>query len=796
MGLSTRSILAVALALVVAAWVGVTLKSKASVGVGLRNDRSTNAAESREPKDERIDLDRPEPADTAQRVDALSGRGRTGALDIELHWWDGSPAPDVGIEILPRSERQPFQHIVHERTDTAGRVHVASIQPGPITIEVDRACGQDGQTNVVVAAGLTQHVLIHLPRLLDVEGRVVDRDGQPVSGATVFATRDQPMAQGESIAQSGADGKYFIRSIDRGFSLFASAPGKGSSETVLLKNQFKEEDSPLSLDLQLNGSTTELVGRIIDPDDLPVSEARVRVWCVPSMNDGEFVEHAPFVIATDVNGEFRASGLSSSGVEVLVDARGHPLWHGTTHLAEGEEHRIDVRLERGVTITGSVIDEKGRPVEGAKIRQVLESRWEHFVSICTSTNADGTFRLDQIAPGTISLSAEPDTKNTSFRPTVVLEGKPGAELRWDLRLMAGVTIRGRVEDESGAPLVGWRVEGVPLAEGIRTFPKPTRTDDAGEFELRGCAPTAYRVSAYAPNERKPRCRLDEVTPGGVDCVLVVEASSRPSAVATGRLLDADGTPVVGATVAGMRTDLGESGGYDKTNSDGRFRVGPMPPAKYLFHFERGNRAVRFVGPVDLRADEEIDLGDVPLERPGRVELRLHRPDGVPFRKGFGVWLIDEHGFGSIADTKDGVLFVRGSLLPGDYRLECFDDGVATIPAHLMVRAGETTQYEATLPRGSVRELLFHPPAEGSHPKVIHVVVRGSGEFVLERDCILAPRQPKQPNEETYGLPAGFVPGHYTYEVDEAYGLHASGDFDVGDSTDDAPPLEIELQRDR
>ena len=418
------------------------------------------------------------------------------------------------------------------------------------------------------------------------------------------------------------------------------------------------------------------------------------------------------------------------------------------------------------------------------------------MAICTSTKADGTFRLEEIAPGTISLTAEPDTKNSAFRPTVVLDGKPGAELHWDLRLTAGVTIRGRVEDESGAPLVGWRVQGRPLAETTRTFPKDARTDDAGRFELRGCAQVPHMVSAYAPRERKPRCRLDEVVPEGAECVLVVKESSRPSAIATGRLLDADGTPVVGATAGGVTAERGESGGTDKTDAGGRFRVGPMPPGKYLFHFERGRRSVRYLGPIDLRADEEIDLGDVQLESPGRVELCLHRPDGVPFRKGFGVWLLDEHGFGSMAMTNDGERFVCGSLIPGTYRLACLDDGVATIPIPLIVRAGETTRFETTLPRGSVRQLRFNPPKGKSDRMRIHVVIHGQEDSVLEQDCLLVPRGQPKANEGFFEWSAGFASGHYTYEVNDPSGLHASGGFDVGDSTDDAPPIEILLQRDR
>jgi hypothetical protein len=737
--------------------------------------------------------------DTAPRIAARNGVGHYGALDVELKWWDGSPASDVGIEILPRGERQPYQHIQHDRTDAAGRVRTDAIRAGPVTIQVDRASVQDSRTETVVEAGLTQRVLIRLPRLVDVVGHVLDRNGQPVPGATIFAARDQPMTPGESIAQSGEDGRYSIRSIDRGFALFAKAPGKGASESVLLSNKLDDGSSSLSLDLRLDGSKTELFGKVFDTDWLPVPGARVGVWCIPSTSDGKFVEQTPFVVTTDANGEYRASGLSSSDVELVVDAPGHPLWDSTLPLPEGDQDpSVDIQLKRGVTITGKVSDENGR-VAGAKIRQVLDSRWDRFFPICTVTKADGTFLLDAIAPWSISIVAEPDTKDCSYRPTVELQGKPGTRLECDFRLPAGATIRGRVEDEGGKPLVGWKVLGSPRTRS-GTIPLAVQTDEAGRFELRGCVRSAHAVSAYAPREWDPRCRLEDVRPEGAECVIVVKDSSRPSAIATGRLLDADGSPAVGVSARIWMPGFLEHSGMGCTDAEGCFALSRMPPGKYVLVFSRIDGPVRYLGPVDLGADQKTDLGDVQIERPGRVELRLHRPDGVPFQTERGVRLFEEHGIEHPLETEDGVLFVCETLLPGKYRVEYGDEGVATVPISLVVRPAETTRLETNLPRGFLRQLWFRPPKDEILRRSIHAVIRGQGDFVLERDCWLmspghTPESGCYLTEFAYEWLAGFAPGHYTCEANSVDGYHASGGFDVGEAKQYAPPIEIELRHD-
>jgi hypothetical protein len=236
-------------------------------------------------------------------------------------------------------------------------------------------------------------------------------------------------------------------------------------------------------------------------------------------------------------------------------------------------------------------------------------------------------------------------------------------------------------------------------------------------------------------------------------------------------------------------------GYAKTDADGRFRVGPIPPGPYRIDFLRGNRSCKTVGPLEIAVDEERDLGTVRLELPGRLELVLHRANGTAFKPGAGVYLLDEAGYVSTADTRDGAKFVCSSLLPGTYRLECTDESSATEMRPIEIRAGECTRMELTLSAGVLREIQFVIEDGGPRPRKIHLVVHHGQETVIERDCYLDPAATHPSTTQgTYTLLAGFAVGHFEFEAAGEEGLHARGELDVVDLSARDEVVTFKLER--
>jgi hypothetical protein len=101
----------------------------------------------------------------------------------------------------------------------------------------------------------------------------------------------------------------------------------------------------------------------------------------------------------------------------------------------------------------------------------------------------------------------------------------------------------------------------------------------------------------------------------------VVVTLEPSATITGRIMDADGNPVSGATI---RPGLKPSGDYSlglpqvASGSDGRFTV-PNVPAGCEYVLVAESRAMMSqrrlaVTDASVRPSETTDLGDIPLRR--------------------------------------------------------------------------------------------------------------------------------------------------------------------------------------
>lgn len=116
-------------------------------------------------------------------------------------------------------------------------------------------------------------------------------------------------------------------------------------------------------------------------------------------------------------------------------------------------------------------------------------------------------------------------------------------------------------------------------------PRPPRyqatSDSSGHFKIEGITPGSYRTSATRDGFAQPQPSLGLFTM----FPLVIEASSTPVKLdfklsplvtVTGRVLDPDGKPLKGATVAFIPNLLGG----DSTDEDGRFKFEDVRPGSY------------------------------------------------------------------------------------------------------------------------------------------------------------------------------------------------------------------------
>ena len=102
-------------------------------------------------------------------------------------------------------------------TDAEGRFEIPALAAGKLALNVLPADGSKLRprlpSDVVIGPGTTTEVTIALegpPRERTVTGRVVDRTGQPIAGATVFQSGDSPA---RTEAETGADGRFELKGV-------------------------------------------------------------------------------------------------------------------------------------------------------------------------------------------------------------------------------------------------------------------------------------------------------------------------------------------------------------------------------------------------------------------------------------------------------------------------------------------------------------------------------------------------------------------------------------------------------
>jgi len=238
----------------------------------------------------------------------------------------------------------------------------------------------------------------------------------------------------------------------------------------------------------------------------------------------------------------------------MAESRGTPVG-----LEAGQTTaEIEIRLETASTIRGVVADHEQKPVSGALVATAAVDGGHGSVAV---SQEDGSFVLTEVPRGTVRFTAFPYDVVT---PQTFLANQPVHE---------GVVI----EVSSLGTIIGHVVHaGKPVADASISIQGPNdrelgpiHADADGRFEARGLRPGPWTL--YASNDH-------EGSFGGPSTVHISNGQTADvtiditySAAISGRVVDQNGAPVPGVTVAFHNTKS-DDGGQGVTSIDGTFRA--------------------------------------------------------------------------------------------------------------------------------------------------------------------------------------------------------------------------------
>lgn len=216
---------------------------------------------------------------------------------------------------------------------------------------------------------------------------------------------------------------------------------------------------------------SSLTGLLLDAAGTPIVGAAVLLRDDPKTRG----DRAPLwrVVMTDAEGRFEAAALPLTRVRVTYHPPGARSMERFTDLGPGAN---EIRLETppGEKLRVVVVDDSGRPIEGAKIQ--LFDKIGSPVTLKTDAAGNAQFVLTRGMRNAIVLVDDPERKGLYMRVRVQ-ERPEGESLPITLRNADVVT--GRVVDAAGEPVAGvW----IGMLEGEGEINDGV-SDAAGNFKL-------------------------------------------------------------------------------------------------------------------------------------------------------------------------------------------------------------------------------------------------------------------------------------------------------------------------
>ena len=472
-------------------------------------------------------------------------------------------------------------------TDAEGVARLRGVGPAWAPLAV-RAAGFAPAAMILGVAGdpaAPERVAVALARGAAISGRVVDDGGAPVGGARVVAvSASEPLPVVDPRRDgvlAGADGRFTIPAVAAGTWRLTATHGELAPHT----------SAPITVGGERGKTGVELVmarggvvrGVVKDHAGEPVAGADVRV-----VARGFVFWRARRQAFTDARGAFAFAGLALREVDVVAR---HDLGASAivpVDLAAKRDHELALVLEVRGAIAGAVVDPAGEPIGDAQVIVTPEgsedpaarAAWGVRGAREAVTDQAGAFRFAGLSDG-------------AYRVRAARPGAPEAALS----LSEGVVAR----PDAGPVRVVVRADGrvtgtVRLAGGTapaRFFAALGDTHARafagdGAFELAGPG-GAHVLTIRGPGFVQTRREVTIVEGKATDLGTITVAAGRSIA---GRVLDAHGAPVAGATVAAGTSLTGggrelyvesESPGARSTETDERgwFALDGLPPASLV-----------------------------------------------------------------------------------------------------------------------------------------------------------------------------------------------------------------------
>lgn len=306
------------------------------------------------------------------------------------------------------------------KTNDKGEFCIESLMPGPYNVLA--TCRGWRFEKAMRVNSNTSNVVIEAFKEADACGMVVDAEsGKPISSFKVRLRiaypgnpATQPIPDSETVVSNASNGEFCIPGVqasgDGGYVVEAQAPGYAPGFSPIFSISPGKSVSGVEVRLGHGGTLT---GRVVDSDGKPVARALVTThdneWTMDAFTEAigaEYPTQATSASArTNAQGVFTIKNLTPETYQITIEAAGHTAFEQKdVAVGVGQANNMgDVRLGKGGSIQGRLVDPSGKVVSGGRVElSILEG--DRPRSYRAKTAGDGTYVITNIFPGRYKLT--------------------------------------------------------------------------------------------------------------------------------------------------------------------------------------------------------------------------------------------------------------------------------------------------------------------------------------------------------------------------------------------------------
>ncbi len=595
-------------------------------------------------------------------------------------------ASQVSVDLrLPGPEAKPagkavvfVNGIAVATADREGQASIPVPKTGSHTIKVLHE--SQASLEMELSLGATQKPLTLLPPT-QVRGLVLDADtNKGIPKAWVWEWRSHP-TQTKSASDEIKAGSYtletpaiLIDTYHRGQArqshyLAASAPGYFGGQSSTSDTDFGN-DKGGTLNLK---RFARITGKVVDHRGRPIAGVALNAVALNgrgafgtstlsaaepaalSQRDGAFAL-TPIIPGVGARIDVRASGFATASV-------------ATDPLESDDSSAIEIRLVRGLLVSGQIVDEGNLGIPGATVAlsrankggqqlgQLIQSQMSRSQETLTAaTDIEGHFEFVDFSAGHYDVSVSAPTFAPAQIRTVEIsapeapadpaadDGPPPHFELGVVVLSPGAILQGVIRDSAGRTVEGVEVtleanDGTFSIRSGRNEGTVVATDSGGRFEF---------DSLQEGVGHQLQAKKDGFAEAGQSNVLAptdepVEMVLERAVDLTGRVINEEGKPLERARIRAQRepTDTGapmtqasfrSAMRSESTDSDGKFVLENLKQGTWSLAVTASGYITADHGPLEIDPTKTPPGQTIRLEKGATLEGRVTGPDGEPLAR--------------------------------------------------------------------------------------------------------------------------------------------------------------------